>query len=152
MTNPPPLTRAQRFAALIHPAAERAGYTGFGSNRRLATDTGMSESSVSRMLKGESIPDIKFFPALSACIDLPVVAMLVVMGIPLSSLQPLSETDPSQVRSRSISLEEAAERLGITDPVGQEMLAATVDRIKRSHEPRPATDDGDAHGGTAAHM
>jgi transcriptional regulator with XRE-family HTH domain len=51
-------TRARRFANVVVPAAERAGYTGHGRNARLARDTGMTESSVSRMWNGSAIPSV----------------------------------------------------------------------------------------------
>lgn len=152
MTDAP--TRAQRFAAIVAPAAQRAGYTGHGSNARLAADTGMSESSTSRMLKGQAVPDLKFFPAITKCLDVSLVDLLAEMGIPPETLRALSGTDPSQVGSRSISPSEAADRLGITDPIGREMLTATIERLKRLEKNRDAADpsSGDDYGGTAARM
>ncbi|MEV6074978.1 helix-turn-helix transcriptional regulator [Streptomyces sp. NPDC052069] len=153
MTDAP--TRAQRFAALVAPAAQRAGYTGHGSNARLARDTGMSESSVSRMLKGQAIPELKFFPAVAEKVGVEVLDLLAEMGIPPESLQPLSETGPSQVGSASISPSEAADRLGLSDPVGREMLIATIERLKRLEEHQQQDDQpepGNEHGGAAAQM
>ncbi|WP_354596137.1 helix-turn-helix transcriptional regulator [Streptomyces sp. JL1001] len=149
MTETP--TRAQRFAALVAPAAQRAGYTGHGSNARLARDTGMSESSVSRMLKGQAIPELKFFPAVAEKVGVGLLDLLAEMGIPPESLQPLSETGQSQVGSASISPAEAADRLGLSDPVSREMLFATIERLKRleqQQDDQPAR--GNEHGGAAA--
>ncbi|MZF56884.1 helix-turn-helix domain-containing protein [Streptomyces sp. SID5594] len=152
MTDAAP-TRAQRFAALVAPAAHRAGYTGHGSNARLARDTGMSESSVSRMLKGQAIPELGFFPALAEKVGVSLLDLLAEMGIPPESLQPLSETGPSQVRSPFISPAEAAERLGLSDPVGREMLIATIERLKRLEEQQhDQPEPGNEHGGAAAQM
>ncbi|MGC4946228.1 helix-turn-helix domain-containing protein [Streptomyces sp. DT224] len=151
MTDAP--TRARRFADIVAPAAQRAGYTGHGSNARLARDTGMSESSVSRMLKGQAVPELKFFAPLSEVVGVAVIDLLEAMGLPPQSLQPLSETTPSQVGSRSISPEEAAARLGITDPVGVHMLAATIERLRRLQEQSDNDQPGDdERGGTAAQM
>lgn len=149
MTDAP--TRAQRIAAIVAPAAQRAGYTGHGSNARLARDTGMSESSVSRMLKGQAVPELKYFAPVAETVGINLRDLLVEMGIPPESLQPLSETEPSQVGSRSISPAEAADRLGLKDDVGRQMLIATIERLKRLEEQR---DDqpGDERGGTAAQM
>jgi Helix-turn-helix. len=152
MTDAP--TRAQRFAAIVAPAAQRAGYTGHGSTTRLAADTGMSVSSVSRMLNGQGIPELHFFPAIAEQLDLSIIDLLAEMGIPPETLRALSETDPSQVGSRSISPSEMADRVGITDPVGREMLAATIERLKRleKSENGAADQSGDNHGGSAAQM
>lgn len=151
MTDATP-TRAQRFARVVAPAAERAGYTGHGAGARLARDTGMTESSVSRMLKAQAIPDARFFEPLAKAVGLSVSDLLVEAEIVSpESLRTLSETDRSQVRSRPITPEEAAERLGITDPVGREMLFATIERLKRlEHDDAAGSADDD--GGTAARM
>ncbi|MFJ9112954.1 multiprotein-bridging factor 1 family protein [Streptomyces sp. NPDC102283] len=153
MTDATP-TRAQRFAALVAPAAQRAGYTGHGSNARLARDAGMSESSVSRMLKGQAIPELNFFPALAETVGVELLDMLAEMGIPHESLQPLSETSPSQVGSPSISPAEAADGLGLSDPVGREMFFATYERLKRleEHQQEDQPEPGNGHGGKAAQM
>lgn len=151
MTDAP--TRAQRFAALIAPAAKAAGYTGHGSGARLARDAGMSESSVSRMLKGQGVPDLEFWAPICDAVGIELSDLLVEMGIPLESLRALSESNPSQVGSRSITPAELADRVGLTDPIGREMLFATIERLKRL-ETQDADDDqsGDEHGGTAARM
>ncbi|MFH9215418.1 multiprotein-bridging factor 1 family protein [Streptomyces globisporus] len=148
MTETP--TRAQRFAALVAPAAQRAGYTGHGSNARLARDTGMSESSVSRMLKGQAIPELKFFPAVAEKVGVDLLDLLAEMGIPPESLQPLSETGQSQVGSASISPEQAADRLGFVDPVSREMFFATIERLKRLEQQDDQPARGNEHGGAAA--
>ncbi|WP_328846164.1 helix-turn-helix domain-containing protein [Streptomyces sp. NBC_00258] len=151
MTDAP--TRAQRFAAVVAPAAQRAGYTGHGSQARLARDTGMSESSVSRMLKGKAVPDLEFIEPLAQAIEMDLLELLTRTGIfSPESLPSLSESDRSQVGSRSIiTPEEAADGLGIKDEVGRQMLAATIERLRRL-EDDGATDHGDDAGGSAAHM
>ncbi|MFF2189299.1 helix-turn-helix domain-containing protein [Streptomyces sp. NPDC058155] len=151
MTDAP--TRAQRFAALVVPAAERAGYIGHGAGARLARDTGMSETSVSRMLAGTSIPKPEFLQPLAEAIGLDVRELLVAgLGLDPKIFRPLSETEQSQVGSRSITPSEAADRLGITDPIGREMLTATIERLRRlQDESAPGQNDSD-NGGTAARM
>lgn len=149
MTDAPP-TRAARFAAVVRPAAQRAGYTGHGSKSRLARDTGMTESSVSRMLLGQSIPDPKFFEVIAKAIQLPVRDLLVEAGI--ISERALTETNQSQVTSR-ITLEQAADGLGITDPVARELFFASVERLRRQQDTTAPDSHGrehDAGGGVAA--
>jgi transcriptional regulator with XRE-family HTH domain len=143
-------TRAQRFAALVVPAAERAGYTGHGAKARFARDTGMTESSVTRMWQGSAVPDGRFYDAISHVTGISLGTLLVEGGV-LSpeSLQSLSETDRSQVQS-ALTPEEAADRLGIKDDVGRELFYATIERLKRLEADAP--DDRSNRGGTAAQM
>jgi hypothetical protein len=149
MTDATP-TRAERFRDIVVPAAKRAGYTGFGAQARFARDTGMPESSVGRMWNGKTVPDARFYAAISEAIGIDLGTLLVEGGV-LSpeSLQSLSETDRSQVGS-SLTPEQAADRLGIRDDVGRELFYATIERLKRLEE--GASDHNADHGGTAAQM
>ncbi|MGY6019525.1 hypothetical protein [Streptomyces spinosirectus] len=143
--------RARRFADLVVPAAERAGYTGHGAKARFARDTGMTESSVSRMWLGQALPDARFYEAIAEATQLDLGVLLVEGGVlSLEALQSLSETDRPQVGS-GLTPEQAAERLGIRDEVGRQMFLATFERLKRLED--DASDHADAeHGGTAAQM
>lgn len=143
-------TRASRFAALVVPAAERAGYTGHGAKARFARDTGMTESSVTRMWQGSAVPDARFYDAISQVTGIGLGILLVEGGV-LSpeSLQSLSETDRSQVGS-ALTPEEAADRLGITGDVDRELFYAAVERLKRREAEVP--NDRQDRGGTAAQM
>jgi transcriptional regulator with XRE-family HTH domain len=133
-------TRAQQFAAVVAPAARRAGYNGRGANARLARDAGIPESTVSRMMLGRTIPDPKSFEALAAAIGLPVRDLLVEAGI--VSAESLTETTRSQVRSQPITLEEAADELGITDPIGRQMFYGTVERLRRQEQEQAPDSSG----------
>ncbi|MET7458474.1 hypothetical protein ABZT03_43030 [Streptomyces sp. NPDC005574] len=150
MTDATP-TRAQRFAARVVPAAERAGYTGHGAKARFARDTGMTESSVTRLWQGTALPEARFYEAIAAATSLDVATLLVDGGV-LSpeSLQSLSETDRSQVRS-DLTVEEAADRLGIRDEVGRQMFYATYERLMRLQD-ESSDHAADDRGGTAAQM
>jgi transcriptional regulator with XRE-family HTH domain len=148
MTDTP--TRAQRFAAIVVPHAERAGYTGHGAKARFARDTGMVESSVTRLWQGKAIPDARFYAAIADAVGIDLGTLLVEGGVlSQKSLQSLSETEPSQVRS-SLTPEEAAERLGIQDEVGRQLFYATIERLKRL-EDQPTGGEAE-RGGTAAQM
>lgn len=143
-------THAQRFAALVVPAAERAGYVGHGAKARFARDTGMTDSSVTRLWQGTAVIDARFYDAISQVTGVDLGTLLVEGGV-LSpeSLQSLSETDRSQVGS-ALTPEEAADRLGIKDDVGRELFYATIERLKRFEPDAP--DDRAEPGGTAAQM
>jgi hypothetical protein len=149
MTDATP-TRAQRFAAIVVPAAQRAGYTGHGAKARLGRDTGMTESSVGRMWNGSAIPEPRFFEPLAEAVGLNPGVLFVEAGL-LSpeSLQSLSETDRSQVGS-GLTPEEAADQLGIRDEVGRQLFYATIERLKRLEDDAP--DNHAEPGGTAAQM
>lgn len=143
-------TLAQRFAAVVAPAAERAGYTGHGRKARLARATGMTESSVGRMLNGQAIPEPRFFEALAAALGLHPAVLFVECGLmSRESLQSLSETGRSQVGS-DLTPEEAADGLGIQDEVGRLMFFATIDRLTRHEDDQPA--ERDDHGEAAVEM
>lgn len=144
-------TRARRFADIVVPAAESAGYTGHGAKARFARDTGMTESSVSRMWLGQSLPDARFYEAIAEVTHLHLGTLLIEGGV-LSpeALQSLSETHRSQVGS-GLTPEQAADQLGLRDEVGREMFYATFERLMRLED--DASDHADAdHGGTAAQM
>ncbi|RPE40203.1 hypothetical protein EDD90_3239 [Streptomyces sp. Ag109_O5-1] len=143
-------TRARRFADIVVPAAERAGYTGHGAKARFARDTGMAEASVTRLWQGSALPDARFYAAISEATGIELGALLVEGGI-LSpeSLQSLSETDRTRVGS-GLTPEEAADRLGIRDEVGRELFYATIERLKRLEDEH--TDGSADAGGTAAEM
>jgi transcriptional regulator with XRE-family HTH domain len=141
-------TVRQRFGRLVAEAAQRAGkYQGRGGQVALAEDTGMSPSAVGRMLRGETLPDPERFEAIAKAVGLSVGDLLIEAGI----VSPESLSTPSQTRatgvgSHSITLDEAANALGIFDPVARDMLAATVERLRRIQDTQESDD-----GGAAAH-
>ncbi|MFI9079177.1 helix-turn-helix domain-containing protein [Streptomyces sioyaensis] len=140
-------TRAQKFAALVVPAAHAAGFTGHGANASLARAAGITESSVSRMLTGRAIPDVRCFEDLAAALKIPVRDLLVQAEI--ISAHALTETDRSQVRS-PVSLEAAADALGIADdPIARQMFYGVVERL-RKEETAPDGERDDQTGGAAA--
>lgn len=150
MTDATP-TRKQQFGDAVRAAAERAGYTERGRNARFSRDTGMTESSVSRMFKGEAVPEPRFFQAIADAVNVHPSVLFVEAGLmKRESLQSLSETDRSQVLS-SLTVDEAADRFGIHDEVGRTMLHATIERLKRLEED-DASDHPADRGGTAAQM
>lgn len=150
MTAAPQPTHARRFRDVVVPAAERAGYTGHGAKARFARDTGMTDSTVTRLWQGTALPEARFFPAIADATGLYLGTLLVEGGVlSRDALQSLSETDPSQVGSR-LTPDEAAERLGIRDEVGRQVFQATVERLKRLEDDAP--DRAVNHGDTAAEM
>lgn len=150
----PPLTREQKFFALVLPALDRAGYTAYGMQQKLMAETGMSSSTASRLLRGESIPHVKFFPSLAVAIGVDATEMLVAAEhLPpeyLESQQTLSENKQSQVGSEGLTPERAADRLGFQDDVRRAVFLNFVESLKLT-KPQGVQSDEDA-GGSAAQM
>ncbi len=147
-------TVRQRFGRLIADAARRTGRYDIDSPRgggkaALARIVGMSESGIGRMLKGETLPDPKFFEPLAKAVDLDLRDLFIEAGIiSAQSLTTPSETGATGVGSRSITPSEAADAFGIFDPIGREMLFGTIERLQRLQDAQDAEDDG----GSAAQM
>ncbi|MEV6119875.1 hypothetical protein AB0M23_05015 [Streptomyces sp. NPDC052077] len=149
MTDSPTPTRAQRFRDVVVPAAERAGYTGHGAKARFSRDTGMTDSSITRLWKGEALPEARFYGRIAEATGVPLGALLVEGGILTpEALKSLSETGRSQVGS-PLTPDQAADQLGIRDVVGREIFYATIERLKRLEDDAP---DGSRPGDAAAEM
>lgn len=149
MTDATP-TRAQRFRDIVVPAAQQAGYSGHGAKARFARDTGMTESSVTRLWQGRAIPEPRFFEPIAEAAGIHPGTLFVQAGLmSRESLQSLSETDRSQVGS-ALTPEEAADGLGIEGDVDRELFYAAVERLKRREA--EDTDHRANRGGTAAQM
>lgn len=149
-----PQGHAEQFFAVVPPALKAAGYTGYGSQQRLADATGMSPGTVSRLVRGKTIPDIQFFPALAKVIDMSPLELLVLAGVfppdALESQKTLSETNQSQVGSEGITPEKAADRLGFQDEVRRAIFLGFVESLKNL---KPDGDEANRNaGGTAAQM
>ena len=136
-------TLTKRFAAYITQAARAAGYDidspRGGGKTQLARDTGMSASSVGRMLAGQTMPDPSYYEPLARTLRVPLRELLIRSGI--VSPESLGAPAPATVRSRGITPVEAAEELGIRDPVDRELFLAMVDRLRRRHR---AAHEGEA--------
>ncbi|MFG2978817.1 hypothetical protein ACGFYY_38250 [Streptomyces sp. NPDC048331] len=146
-------TVRQRFGRLIANAARATGrydLDGHGGKAALARAAGLSESTMGRVLRGEAMPDPRFFEPLAKAVDVNAIDLLIAAEI----LSPESLSAPAQSRatgvgSRSITLDEAADALGIQTAVGRELFTAAVERLQRTERTERATADDD--GGAAAH-
>lgn len=140
-------TKAQRFGELVAEAATRAGYDlspRGGGRARLARDTGMDASNVGRMLAGKTLPDPRFWEPIADAVGVNLIKLLNESGI--LSDRSLSESDSSQVGSRPVTLSEAADALGITDPAYRQIFYGTVEGIHRAQE----AEHGGGAGGQAS--
>ncbi|GAA0667527.1 hypothetical protein GCM10010193_18980 [Kitasatospora atroaurantiaca] len=138
-------TPAERFGAVVHEAAQRAGYDlrpGSGGRVALARDTGMSASAVGRMLRGETLPRPSQFERIARAVHLDLHELLVRGGvISAESANDLSE----RVRSQPITPEEAADAWGITNPMVRKILLADIAQaISLQREAEPEQQEGSA--------
>ncbi|MFJ3044007.1 helix-turn-helix domain-containing protein [Streptomyces tendae] len=115
----------QEFAEYIRAAARRAGYDidspRGGGRTALARDTGMSQSSVGRMLAGKAMPDPAYLEALATALRVPLPDLLVLSG--LISREAFAGEAQSP---RSVSPREAAADLGIKDPAKVQLFETMV--------------------------
>ncbi|MFI1732670.1 helix-turn-helix domain-containing protein [Streptomyces acidicola] len=149
-----PQGRVQKFFAVVLPRLKEAGYDGYGSQARLIDATGMSPGTVSRLVRGKTIPDIQFFPALAKVVGMSPLELLVLAGhFPeeaLQSQETLSETNQSQVGSKGITPEEAADRLGFHDEVRRSIFFGMIDTLRNAKPDNQ--NDGTTSGDAAAQM
>lgn len=128
-------SRAQRFAGYIRPAVVAAGYDidspRGGGKKELADATGMSPSSVGRMLAGATLPDPVHLERLAEVLHLDFMDLLVESGL-LSSRRGGSPVDPvARPRSPEEVTAEAAHMLGIRDPDRVQMFKAIVKTLQQ---------------------
>ncbi|MEU3161373.1 helix-turn-helix transcriptional regulator [Streptomyces griseoincarnatus] len=115
----------QEFSAYVRDAARRAGYDidspRGGGKTALARDTGMSQSSVGRMLAGKAMPDPAYLEPLAAALRVPLPELLVLSGL----ISREAFTVEAQ-QARALSPREAAADLGIRDPAKIELFETMV--------------------------
>lgn len=151
MTDAPP-GREAKFFALVLPPLREAGYATYGNQQKLVAETGMSSSTVSRLINQEQIPHVKFIPSLARVIGKDPAELLVAAEVLppeyLESQQALSETNQSQVGSEGITPEEVADRLGFTG-LRRTIFIGFVESLKDTSADDQSTEGS---GGAAAQM
>jgi transcriptional regulator with XRE-family HTH domain len=120
------LSGTQRFGQYMTEAVRAAGYDidspRGGGRVALARLTGMSPSSVGRMLAGQTLPDPVHLETLANALSLPLGELLVRSGLISRGAIP----DQPQPAPRPLAPAEAARRLGITDPLRVALFEALV--------------------------
>lgn len=121
--------RAERFGQRIAEAARAAGYDidspYSGGRTVLAKTTGLSLSTVSRMLSGKTLPSPYSVSALADALGVPLGELLVLHGV--------VSRDPFTPEERAVrplpTPKEAAAALGITDPLSVRFFEMMVDAL-----------------------
>lgn len=129
-----------KLAAYVLEAARRAGYDmdspRGGGKTKLANDSGMSLTTLSRLLSGDRMPDPKYFEALAKALQVPVLELLVEANI--ISADAIADR---AVPPKPMTDDEIIAKLGVTDPDDKAMVLAMVERL-RDRPPAPKRDHG----------
>lgn len=132
------MTTPQAFAEFVTHHAIKAGYDlsgpRSGGKKNLANDTGLSLSTVSRMINGRTMPDAYSLQPLAKAIDVPVEHLLEAAGIVSPGALTGDEPPPTQ----PLTPRQAAARLGITKPINVALLEAITATLLADQDPRTA--------------
>lgn len=114
----------ERFAELVTHHAVKAGYDvsgpRSGGRKKLADDTGLSPSTISRMLNGKAVPDVYSLWPLCEAIDVSFAHLFEAAGY----ASPGSLTGGQSLPDRPPTVKEVAARLGIRKPLNVKLLEA----------------------------
>ncbi|MDX2839485.1 helix-turn-helix transcriptional regulator [Streptomyces ipomoeae] len=135
-------TRAQRFAEFIRPAVVAAGYDidspRGGGKKELAEATGMSPSSVGRMLAGQTLPEPVHLERLAEALGVSLMDLLVRSGVVSEKAGRTAHTPPPAAPERPLTPEAAARALGIRSPDRVQMFTAMAKTLADQED----ADDG----------
>jgi transcriptional regulator with XRE-family HTH domain len=131
-----PKSQAERFAEYIRPAVVAAGYDidspRGGGKKELARATGASQSSIGRMLAGQTMPGPLLLVKLAEALGLPLTDLLIQSGM-VSNARNMGEA-PRPEPVLSLTVEDAARRLGITSPKSVKIFKAMVETLRTEEE------------------
>lgn len=147
----PERTGAAALGALITELATRAGYDlrdkGLGKTQ-LANDTGMSVSSVRRMLRGETLPKVENVYALAEVLEADEGLLLDTAGYRTPRTRADESTEPLLSVAEPLTPEGIADALRITNPFVRRMLISNIEEaVRLQREADQASNDG----GTGGH-
>lgn len=132
------VTRAQRFAEYIRPAVVAAGYDidspRGGGKKALAEATGMSPSSVGRMLAGQTLPEPVHLERLAEALGVSLMDLLVRSGVVSEKAGRTTPTPAPVTPDTPLTPEAAARALGIRSPDRVQMFAAMAKTLADQDE------------------
>lgn len=139
-------SRIERFADYVRKAAREADYDidspRGGGKKKLADDTGMSMTTVSRMLSGERMPDPRYFAPLAKALRIHLNTLLVEAGI--VPAETLTREHLQSVSSTPLTPDEVAESWGIHDDAGREIVRTMYERLANRRNTDDRKQEGDA--------
>lgn len=131
------------LATWLHAQLSARGYdlsTRGGARTRFADDSGIGRATISRILNGQGATDIRVLTQLAAALGTPLGTVLIIAGLVTpDDLQAIQHPHPNP--EQRITPEQAADRLGITDPTQRAVFLASVAALQRP--PRPAEKPAD---------
>lgn len=111
-------------------------YGGRGGQGRLARETGLAPSAISRILHGATLnPDPESLRLVADALALPFGTVLVHAGVLSADELAAAQTAPPMDRP-PITPEEAARDLGIVDPVAVRLFVSTVEAARAAQNER----------------
>lgn len=118
--------QAEKFGRWLRDRMLERDYGGRGGQGKLATETGLSPSVISRILTGTTVnPDPESLRLIAGVLALPFGTVLVHAGIlTLDELHAVQASPPSD--RPPLTVDEAADGLKLTDPVARQVHAAGV--------------------------
>ncbi|OII60890.1 transcriptional regulator [Streptomyces sp. CC53] len=142
-TNSPRNNRAtpEDFATWLRGQLERRGYDlrpRGGGQTRFAADSGIAQSSVSRMLRGQGAPETRVLETLAKTLDVPLAEVLVAAGILTPDV--LLAIRYQTPRTNPLTPEAAAEELGITDPQKVALFVSMTETLRKQR-----AENGEGH-------
>ena len=122
---------AQQFAAWLRAELTAAGYNlaaRGGGQRLFAKDSGITTSTVSRILAGEGSTDTRNLERIAVALRKPLADVMVRAGVLTTrDLQEVALRDPTRP---PMTPDEAADELGITDPHARRVFIATTEALR----------------------
>ncbi|EFL21865.1 putative helix-turn-helix domain protein [Streptomyces himastatinicus ATCC 53653] len=120
------------FAAWLKRQLEHRGYDlrpRGGGQTRFAEDSGIGAGTVSRMLRGQAATETRVLQMLADTLQIPLAEVLVAAGV-LSRGELQNVRNPAQ-REVPITPEEAADELGITDPIKRQVFVSMTETLRQ---------------------
>lgn len=128
-----PDRRAREFAAWLRTRMTARGYDlsqRGGGRRRLAEQTGLGTTTISRILRGDAYnPDPDSLRKIAETLSLPFGETLVRAGV--LTPEELGTARSAPIDRPSITPEQAADDLGITDPMAVALFVAQVEAARQ---------------------
>ncbi|MGW1770671.1 helix-turn-helix domain-containing protein [Streptomyces sp. NPDC002104] len=127
------------FAAWLREQLRLRGYPDHGGQKKFSTDSGISTPTVSRLLRGEGLPDIRTLGTLAEALRVPLGEILVRAGVltPDDLAAASRPLDPA-----GITPAQAAAELGITSQSGIETFERMVDGLRATEPTQRRTASG----------
>ncbi|MFF7234437.1 helix-turn-helix domain-containing protein [Streptomyces sioyaensis] len=138
-----PDQRAAAFAAWLHAELEARGYDlsgpRSGGRGAFAKDSGISPSTVGRMLRGDHITDTRVLALLAQALRVSLADVLVRAGV--IDEDELKAVQNPATGTRRISPEQAADELGIDDEQSRRLFLSMTQTLQRKPPPGTGEDN-----------